>query len=166
MRQCLAFAMALTTAVSSLGHATPASSGDLLDHLAGTWVVSGTTLGKPISTGADAHSEFGGKFTELHIKDPRSVDRYEARVFFGKANNGSLVVHWLDGTGGETSRTLGSGSINGDVVTMTFPYPDGVFRDTFTYDRAEDRWRLLILMGPSDHPKVFSDWYFNRARER
>ena len=162
----VALATALIAAASEVCRAAPVGPGGVFDSLAGTWTVSGTTMGKPTGTGADARSEFGGMFTELHIKDPRGVDRYEARVFFGKAENGKLVVHWLDGTGGETSRTLGSGDVNGDVVTMTFAYPEGTFRDTFTYDRIKDRWRLLVLMGPTDHPRTFSDWYFDRVRGR
>ena len=75
-----------------------------------------------------------------------------------------MVVHWLAGTGAETSETLGTGSIAGDVVTLTFPYPEGTFRDKLTYDAAHDRWRLFIEMGSLDHPKVFSDWYFDRSR--
>ena len=159
-------ATALIAAASGACRAAPVGPGGVFDRLAGTWSVSGTTRGKPTSTGAEARSEFGGAFTELHIKDPRGVDRYEARVFFGRTENGDLVVHWLDGTGGETSRTLGSGAVDGDVVTMTFAYPDAPFRDTFAYDRIRDRWRLLILTGPADHPRTFSDWRFERVRGR
>ncbi len=162
----VALAAVLIAASSEVCQAAPVGPGSVFDRLAGTWTVSGTTMGKPTRTSADARSEFNGTFTELHIKDPRGVDHYEARVFFGKAENGKLVVHWLDGTGGETSRTLGSGDVTGDVVTMTFAYPEGTFRDTFTYDRIKDRWRLLILMGSTNHPRTFSDWYFDRVQGR
>ena len=162
----VALAAVLIAVAGDACQAAPVGPGSVFDRLVGTWTVDGTTRGRPTSTGAEARSELGGTFTELHIKDPRGVDRYEARVFFGKQENGELVVHWLDGTGGETSRTLGSGAVNGDVVTITFAYPDGTFRDTFAYDRINDRWRLLILTGPRDHPRTFSDWRFDRAQGR
>ena len=91
---------------------------------------------------------------------------YEARVFLGEAKDGSFVAHWLDATGGETSRTLGSGRIIGDRVELNFPYQEGEFRDRLEYDRARDRWRLLIERRPKDQPKTFSDWDFERASAR
>ena len=146
----------------------PASAAQLvngvLGHLIGTWTISGTLLGHPTHTGADVKPVFGGAFLEMHVLDPEGQDHYEALIFFGQATDHKLVVHWLDGTGGETSRTLGTGQVSGDLASITFPYPDGIFRDRLTYDPARDRWRLLIEMGPEAHPKTFSDWFFERAK--
>ena len=158
----------LFAAVSTSAQTTPAReqhiTQSVFGHLLGEWDISGSTLGKPTKTGAQVQPEFGGSFIELHIKDPATRDQYEARVFFGEKQDGSLVIHWLDRTGADTSQTLGTGKVSGDVVTMTFPYPEGEFRDTFIYEPASDRWRLLIQTGPVDHPKVFSDWYFVRSK--
>jgi hypothetical protein len=136
----------------------------ILGQFVGNWTISGFTLGKPADTGAEVKPAFGGAFIEMHVQDPTGRSHYEARVFFGEDSKGGLVVHWLDATGGEPSRTLGSGKIAGDHITLYFPYPDGPFRDRLDYDRAHDRWRLLIEMGPKDHPQTFSDWYFARVK--
>ncbi len=136
----------------------------VLGHFLGTWTITGTTLGRPTITEAQVQELFSGSFLELHIKDPANKDRYEARVFFGQTQAGSLVVHWLDATGADTSQILGKGTVAGNVVTLTFPYPEGTFRDKLTFDPAQDRWHLFIEMGPADHPKVFSDWYFDRSK--
>jgi len=156
----LACGLVLGGPVSAL--AAPKPIDGVLAHFVGQWSITGTTLGKPAVTGAEVEPEFDGNFLELHIKDPSGRDSYEARVYFGTDASGQLVVHWLDATGGETSRTLGGGQVQGDLVTLNFPYPDGAFRDRLTYDRAQDRWRLFIEMGPADHPRVFSDWFFKR----
>ena len=134
-------------------------------HLLGNWNITGSTLGKPTITGAQVQAEFGDSFIEVHIKDPAQTDTYEARVFFGRKQDGDLVIHWLDRTGAETSQTLGTGTVSGNTVSMAFPYPEGEFRDTFTYEPTTDRWHLLIQMGSVDRPKVFSDWYFVRSKQ-
>jgi hypothetical protein len=136
----------------------------VLDRFVGIWAVTGTTLGHPADTGAEVRPAFGGAFLELHVKDPKAKDAYEARVFFGQDAGGRVVVHWLDRTGGEYSRTLGAGQLTPDGARLVFPYPDGDFRDALTYDPAHDRWRLLIETGPKDKPQVFSDWWFDRVR--
>ncbi len=161
-RRAFVIAAGIVLAAAAPAVAAPGPIDGVLGQFVGEWSVTGTTLGKPTVTGADVRPAFGGGFLELHIKDPTARQPYEARVFFGMDAAGQLVVHWLDGSGGETSRTLGVGQARGDVVSLTFPYPDGPFRDRLTYDRARDRWRLLIEMGPVDHPKVFSDWLFER----
>jgi len=135
-----------------------------LDRFVGTWTIVGATLGKPADTGAEVRPAFGGAFLELHVRDPKGRDPYEAAVFFGQDAADGLVVHWLDATGGETSRILGVGQLTPDGATLVFPYPSGEFRDTLTYDSVHDRWRLLIETGSKDKPKTFSDWRFERVR--
>ena len=134
----------------------------VLGHLIGDWTITGVTRGRPILSAAQVRDAFGGAFMEMHIKDSSDRSPYEARVFIGEDAQGALVVHWLDATGGETSRTLGTGTIKGDHVTLTFPYPDAEFRDRLDYDHVTDRWRLVIEMGPKGHAQPFCDWSFDR----
>ena len=143
--------------------ARPVLADGLLGHLLGDWRISGPVRGRMVHNAAEARAVLGGAFVELHIHDPSPRHAYEARVFIGRTASGGLVAHWLDGTGGETSRTLGRGRIDGDVVELDFAYPNGMFRDRLSYDRAADRWRLLIASGPEEKPEVFSDWTFTRA---
>jgi hypothetical protein len=137
----------------------------VLGRFVGDWTITGTTLGKPANTAAQVRSVFGGAFLEMHVADPKGgKDAYEARAFIGQDAKSALVMHYLDGTGGEYSRTLGAGQLTPDGARLVFPYPDGAFRDALTYDPAHDRWRLLIETGPKDAPKTFSDWWFERVK--
>ena len=104
-----------------------------------------------------------GAFLALHIHDPQGRNPYEADLFFGRTADKGVVVHWLDGTGGETSRTLGIGTETADALSFTFPYPGGTFYDRLSYDAAHDRWRLLIDKESGGHRTPFSDWFFDRA---
>ena len=157
--------LAFVAGAATSAAAAPVTDG-VLGRFVGDWTVSGTTRGKPAATAAQVRSEFGGAFVELHVKDPAGRSPYEARVFFGQADDGALVAHWLDATGGEMSRTLGRGQAAADRVDLVFAYPEGEMRNRLIYDRAHDRWRMLIEMGPKDQPRVFSDWYFDRAKSR
>jgi len=158
-------ALALLAGVGQPAAAAPVTDG-LLGDFVGDWVISGTTRGKPTATAAEVRPQFGGAFVELHVKDPAGKTPYEARVFFSQANDDAVVVHWLDATGGESSRTLGGGRFSGDRLDLTFAYPDGEMRNHLEYDRAHDRWRMLIETGPKDQPRIFSDWYFDRQKVR
>jgi len=146
-------------------YAAPLTEGPL-GPFVGDWTISGTTRGKAITTGAEVRPVFGGAFLEMHIKDPAGAAPYEARVFIGRNDKGRLIVHWLDATGGETSQTVGMGDLTADGAKLGFPYPGNEFRDRLDYDRAHDRWRLIIEMGPPSHPQVFSDWDFDRVKPR
>jgi hypothetical protein len=157
--------LAASIAAAQTASAASPSLG-VLGHLIGDWTITGVTRGRPTLSAAQVHDVFGGAFLEMHIKDPSDRSPYEARVFIGEDAQGALVVHWLDATGGETSRTLGTGMIEGDHATLTFPYPDGEFRDRLDYDPSGDRWRLVTEMGPKDHPQPLCDWSFDRAADQ
>lgn len=161
-RLVLALLLALA---GQMAAAAPLTDG-VLGRLEGDWSISGVTRGKPTATGARVRAVFGGTFLEMHIKDPAGRIPYEAKVYIGQDERGGLVAHWLDGTGGGTSRTLGTGSADGDTVRLDFPYPEGLLRDRLSYDRARDRWRLLIETGTAERPEVFADWYFERVNAR
>ncbi|MEW5685144.1 MAG: hypothetical protein AB1942_09510 [Pseudomonadota bacterium] len=158
-------ALGLLAGLPQAALAASASDG-VLGRFVGTWAVSGTTRGEPTATAAEVSARFGGAFVEMHVADPTGKNDYEARVFFGQAEDGAVVVHWLDATGGGTSRTLGAGRIVGDHVDMTFAYPQGEMRNRLDYDRAGDRWRMRIETGPKDKPSLFSDWVFVRQPAR
>lgn len=162
-----AWVLAFGLLLSAPNTAAAASVTDgVLGRFIGRWAVSGTTRGEPTTTAAEVKAQFGGAFVELHVADPSGRNDYEARVFFGRTDDGAVVVHWLDGTGGASSRTLGAGTAVGDRVDLTFAYPDGEMRNRLDYDRATDRWRMRIEMGPRDKPSLFSDWIFVRQPTR
>jgi hypothetical protein len=162
-RAILAGAMVVGVLLGPQSAAAASPTLGVLGHLIGDWAITGVTDGRPTLSGAEVREALGGAFLEMHIKAPSDRSPYEARVFIGEDDHGVLVVHWLDGTGGETSRTLGTGAIKGDHVTLTFPYPDGEYRDRLDYDHANDRWRLVVEHGPKDRPIPFCDWSFDRT---
>lgn len=157
-------ALGLLAAPHAAGAATVADG--VLGRFVGTWAINGTTRGEPTTTAASVTTQFGGAFVELHVADPSGKNDYEARVFFGQGDDGAVVVHWLDGTGGGSSRTLGGGRVVGDRLDLTFAYPEGEMRNRLDYDRATDRWRMRIEMGSKDKPSLFSDWTFVRQPAR
>ena len=75
----------------------------VLGHFIGTWSISGTTLGKPTTTGAQIQEDFNGSFLEVHIRDPAGKDWYEARVFFGEKQDGGW---WSTGSMGLEQKHL------------------------------------------------------------
>ena len=160
-RRHLIAGLALAGLVARSARATVPGEG-LLSHLIGEWDVTGQTRGRATATGAVVSRLFGGLFIELLIKDPTGRSPYEARVFFGMDVKGGLVVHWLDATGGESSKTLGFGRLEADAAVFSFAYPDGTFRDRLSYDAGADTWRLRIETGDEASPVVFSDWRFTR----
>ena len=153
-------------ALAQPSFAAPPVADGALAHLVGNWKVNGTTMGKPTSTRAEVRSELGGAFLAMHIKDPTGKDPYEALVFFGWLRDGGILVHWLDVSGGETSRTLGTGRVDRNEVKLNFPYPKDALRDSLTYDSQHDRWRLFIKDGPTHHQSIYSDWTLEPVRDR
>jgi hypothetical protein len=59
-------------------------------------------------------------------------------------------VHWLDSFGAEYSVPYGTGAIKGNAIVFNIPYPSGQFRDTLTYQPAQQAWTLLIEAAKPD----------------
>jgi len=116
-----------------------------LDALQGTWTMEGTLRGNTVRYRADAHRVLQGKFVELHMVDTGPPPQYEADVFIGfdaKAND--YIVHWLDRFGAPGARVVGRGERQGQRLLFTFPYADGAFRDTLTWQPNSKSWSLLL----------------------
>jgi hypothetical protein len=82
---------------------------------------------------------------KLHMIDARSPPQYEAEVYIGfdpKAND--YIAHWLDRFGAAGARVVARGERNGERLVIVFPYADGAFRDTFTWQPATASWSLLL----------------------
>jgi hypothetical protein len=96
--------------------------------------------------------------------DIDSPPQYEADVFLGydpKAQD--YIAHWLDRFGAAGARVVGEGKRTGRQLVMTFPYADGAFRDTFTWQPATDSWSLLIeAQGKSGAWSTFASYTLTR----
>ena len=143
----------------------PASELDhLLDRLVGSWEMVGQVQGEPATFRLDTRRVLQGKFIELHMDDVARPPQYEARVFIGvDSAAGGYIAHWLDNFGAPSSIPHGTGGAVGDTLTLRFAYPSAEFRDTFTYDSASGRWRLLVESIDSRGTRsVFADYWIRR----
>lgn len=122
----------------------------LLAALDGHWTMVGDVRGKPVKYDMEAFPTLNGTFTEMHMKDVRVPSEYEARVFIGVDESGKVIAHWLDSFGAIYSIPHGAGSITGNVIVFTIPYPSGSFRDTLTYQPDQKIWLLDIEAAKSD----------------
>ena len=113
--------------------------------------MSGTLDGKPVRYRADGQRVLQGGFIELHMIDAASPPRYEADVYIGfdpKAHD--YVAHWLDRFGAAGARVVAQGKRVGEQLLLTFPYADGPFRDTFTWQPSTKSWTLLLESQAAD----------------
>ena len=63
------------------------------------------------------------------------------------------------------SKVLGSGTRSGDTLVLSFPYPGATFRDTFSLDRKNGTWTLLIESRPDGKPwSTFASYTATRGK--
>ena len=145
-------------------HTPPPELDRVLDRLVGSWEMVGQVQGEPATYRLDTRRVLQGKFIELHMEDVARPPQYEARVFIGvDSAAGGYIAHWLDNFGAPSSIPHGTGGAAGDTLTLVFPYPSADFRDTFTYDSASGRWRLLVeSLDARGTRSVFADYWIRR----
>ena len=120
-------------------------SRNLLNHLVGSWIMTGTVLKKPVQYRAEAAWVLQRQFLRLHMVDTSSPPTYEADLFIGlDTSKNQYVAHWLDKFGGAGARVFATGPLSSDKVEFTFPYEEGRFHDQFEYDSAKDEWSFVI----------------------
>ncbi len=116
-----------------------------LDHLQGEWWMEGTLGGKPVRYRAHGERALQGGFLRLHMIDAAARPQYEADVYIGfDAKAHDFVAHWLDRFGAAGARVVATGQRDGERLILTFPYAEGAFRDTFTFDPKSGTWTLLL----------------------
>jgi hypothetical protein len=145
--------LCIVSAASVAWAQQPTKSADemFLDALQGNWTMAGTLGGKPVHYLADGKRVLQGGFLNLHMIDLQSPPKYEAEVFIGfdaKAND--FVVHWLDRFGAAGARVVARGERKGQRLVVVFPYAEGAFRDTFSWQRASRSWSLLLESQSAD----------------
>jgi hypothetical protein len=114
---------------------------DLLDNLVGSWTVTRQIRGTEVKNTCVAEWVLNHQFLRIHMKDVAVPSQYEAMVFVGYDNTSErYVAHWLDMYGGRFSETLGYGARDGSSIRFLFEYPDGPFKNTFTWDASTATW--------------------------
>lgn len=121
----------------------------LLDHMAGSWKLTGTIVGRKANHQVDAEWVLNHQFLRIHEKENATSDGssvpYEAIVMVGYDNASErYVAHWMDVGGGRYSETLGYGTRVGDEIRFVFEYPDGPFHTAFRWDAKTQQWQWLM----------------------
>lgn len=130
----------------------PRATGDLLDHLVGDWVMTGTIGSERITHDVRVDRILGDRYVRLHelARDttPDGEPAYEAWIHIAwDSANAEYVVMWLDNTGTTNfaEEGVGHGRPDGDAIPFVWRSTDGSgIRNTFAYERATDTWTWRI----------------------
>ena len=148
MRSILMAVALAGTAASTASAQTSRPPDELIDRLAGTWVLEGTIGGKTTTHDVVASRVLNGQYVQLHEisreQDAQGRPAYEALVYLTwEPSRGEYSCQWLDSTSN-------AGLSNGvacrakpvpDELRLLFKYADGsTFHTTFSYDRRADTW--------------------------
>lgn len=145
---------------------------ELLDHLAGRWVLQGTIAGKQATHDVQAEWVLKREYLRLHEvsreKDAKGVPAYEAIIFVSwDAKTQEYTCLWLDSTagGGLSTQGLAHARKSGDSIPFLFTIsPSDSIHNTLVYNRGGDTWKWLIdndANGKIDH---FADVKLSRSR--
>lgn len=158
---CLPVAFSQTKGVSSNGEL-------LLSHLVGTWDMPGEVEGKPVQYSFEAARVLHDKLVHMYMKDLATPSPYEADVYIGfDTARACYITFWLDNFGVDSAGSvLGYGRCKGDTLVILFNFSNEPFRDTFTYDPANDTWRFLLEDGNLQGTwKTFADYKLVRKND-
>lgn len=122
---------------------------DLVDHLAGTWIISGQVSSEDAHHEAQADWILNHQFLRVHEKSsagaPKGERPYEALWFLGyDPDKKQYVMHLLDVFGRSYSETSGFGTRGGDQIRFLFDHPDGRFRTIFRWNPAGGSWEWVM----------------------
>jgi hypothetical protein len=160
----------LTAASFAQGPVTNAPL-ELLDHLAGQWVLQGTIAGQQTTHNVQADWVLKREYLRIHEvsqeKDAKGDPAYEAIVFVGwDAKTQEYACLWLDSTsgGGLSAPGIAHGKKSGDSIPFLFAIsPSNSIHNTFVYDRATDTWKWLIDDETNGKSERFADVKLSRV---
>jgi hypothetical protein len=134
-----------TFILTTLPGFSQSTSGDLLNHLEGKWIMSGSVMGKQVLYIAEGNWVLQNKWLCLHMKDTLMPAEYEADVYMGidSAKN-EYVGHWLDSFGGAGARVTGIGPVSSGKIEIVYPYAEGKFRNLFIFNSLANKWDFVI----------------------
>jgi hypothetical protein len=122
---------------------------DLFDHLAGTWSLTGSVMGRVAHHTVRAEWVLNHQFLRIEEQTsagaPADERRYDSIWFLGYDEiSERYVMHLMDTFGGRFSETLGYGTPDGNIVRFVFEYPDGPFHTDFAWDPKKQEWNWLM----------------------
>ena len=145
---------------------------ELLDRLAGQWVLQGTIAGKRTTHEVQVEWVLKREYLRLHEisreKDTKGDPAYEAIVFVSwDPKTQEYICLWLDSTagGGLSAQGFAHGKKSGDSIPFLFTIsPSDSIHNTFVYDRGADSWKWLIDNDANGKTERFADVKLARAR--
>jgi hypothetical protein len=142
LRRSLAIACALVALLVSPAFAAKDA---LLDHLAGSWVMTGTI--DNAATTHDIKGEWVVNDTYLRLsevsreKDASGKPQYAAEVLLAyDPAKKQYVCFWFDNTGIASASNGGVAQRDGDKLPFVFKSTSGDFFNTMTYDAHSNSW--------------------------
>ena len=147
------------------------SAPELLDHLAGQWILQGNIAGQPTTHDIQAEWVLKREYLRIHEvsreKDAKGAPAYEAIVFIGRdSKTQEYRCLWLDATGGDglSADAIGRGKKSGDSIAFLFSSgPSNLIHNTFVYDRAADTWKWIIDNETKGKTERFADVKLSRV---
>jgi len=144
--------------------AAPSPDDAYLDDLQGRWIMLGTFHDKPVTYEATGQRVLDGSWLRLEMLDVAKPPKYRAAVFFGYDPLAhDFIVHWLDQFGAAGARVVATGRRDRETLVFTFPYAEGLFRDTLQRDKPKQIWTLLLeSQGKDGRWSTFADFKLTR----
>lgn len=169
---CAIFLLLLTAGSCRAQKSTQSSPIELLDHLAGQWVLQGTIAGQQTTHDVQAEWVLNHEYLRLHEtsreKNANGNPAYEAIVFIEWVpKTQEYTCLWLDSTsgGGLSAEGLAHGGKSGDSIPLLFTIsPSDSIYTTFVYDRGTDSWNWLIDDASNGKTERFADVKLSRVR--
>lgn len=148
---CICFALVIAV-TAAFGQEASTSRGGFtdpfLDNLTGEWNLKRSIRGQTVDNKVVAKWVLNHQFLLIEMSGGKPPSEYAANIYIGYDDQKkSYVVHWIDVFGGSFSETLGYGKRDGNKIVFLFDYPDGPFRNIFTWDEKKKSWNFLMQNG-------------------
>src|SRR5947209_4042451 len=171
-------ALLLLLAVAGPARSTPSAqsvppdpAAQLLDRLAGHWVLTGRIGHKQVTHDVTAEWVLKREYLRLHEvsreKDSNGVPAYEAIIFFSSdPKSQEYTCLWLDSTegGGLKAETLAHGKLQDHSIPLIFTLASDSIHTTFHYDVGADTWQLTIDNVSGNKVERYADVRLTRAQ--
>ena len=135
---------------------------EFLNRLVGSWSLTGKMGSTELRQKVEARWVIQSHFVEVHCLEEKLSSRdqnlYEAIYMIGHdSQSGEYSMHLFDTFGAGYARTVGVGTRQDNSIEFLFPYPNGLFSNTFTWHSTTDEWKMLLRQkDETDKWKVFA----------
>lgn len=166
----ICFIALITATCVSFAQQSADSPIQLLDHLAGHWVLKGAMGGKQTTHYVDADWVLNREYLRLHevsdAKKPNGDPAYEAIIFISwNAKPQEYKCLWLDNTSGAgLSNPIARAKPQQHAIPFVWVLSQSELHTTFTYDASSDTWTWTIDDVKDGKADRFADVRLTRRR--